>query len=175
MVFRWLRQVKRRVAPDLSGSTLDLRAYYELSAPEDHALFIQSLGSLLPADAVLYLEGVSIDPDVVRLLEDWSCAERLKIARGTLWPKPQVFHVPMGPEVTQQLAALFEHHASPEICDHFHAYHLKRVLLQWHDAFFDDPLLLAGTFAEAQVRDFCGTVDCSFEMKTSDDSAGGHS
>jgi hypothetical protein len=65
-----------------------------------------------------------------------------------------VFQVRATEQFLQQLAALAEKHAEPEVCDHFHAYYNGHGLIQWYDAFSGDPLLIAESIPEAKVQSF---------------------
>jgi len=110
---------------------------------------------ILPLPANLCFEGTGISPDVQSLLVSNPATEILPIPAGTIWPKPSVFHVRATETFLDQLAALAEHHAEPEMCDHFHAYNGLQGLMQWYDAFSGDPLLVDGSIAEAKVQTFC--------------------
>ncbi len=76
-----------------------------------------------------------------------------KVAYGTIWPKPSVFHLPATPEILQRLADITKSFATPEVASHFHVYRNQVVLLQCHDV-FSLPLLLSGEFAEERVKAF---------------------
>jgi len=115
---------------------------------------------------VLYLEGGSPDRAILEFMHARACEPQLKLALGTIWPRPQVFHIPATPENLTDLAALFGNHATPEICIHFHAYCEQTVVLQWHDAFFDDPLYLSPVIPESRVKTFCTACACSYELDT---------
>lgn len=65
-----------------------------------------------------------------------------------------MFHVLATEQFLDQLAALAQHHAEPEICDHFHAYSGNQGLMQWYDAFSSDALLVAESIAEVKVQTF---------------------
>jgi hypothetical protein len=166
-MFSWLaRLLGWPTKEELSGASLALDAYWELSAPADAAAFVRRLPELLPEGTVLYLEGASMAREVSDFLDARRSPTELKIARGTILPRPKVYHLPMTEPNTAGLAELFEAHASPEICDHFHAYVGGGVLLQWHDAFFDDPLLLSPTIPEEKVKRFCNALGCTCKWST---------
>ena len=147
------------------GISMGSAACWGVSGIKSESLpqFLCALPSLLPAGSTLYLEGTSPSAREVIAFCETHAAERIsKIALGTIWPKPKIFHLSMVPEVAQELAALTEHHAIPEICDHLHAYKDGRVLLQWHDA-FDEKLLIAQDVAEEKVADFCRLLGAKYE------------
>lgn len=125
---------------------------WRVSAPTDHEEFIRRLHDLLPPRSVLYLEGGSPDRAILEFMHARACEPQLKLALGTIWPRPQVFHIPATVENLTDLAAVFGNHATPEICIHFHAYCEQTVVLQWHDAFFDDPLYLCPSFRNRESR-----------------------
>ncbi len=166
-MFSWLaRLLGWPTKENLSGASLALDACWELSAPADAAAFVRQLPELLPEGAVLYLEGTSMASEVRDFLDDRRSPTELKIARGTILPRPEVYHLPMTDANVAGLAELFETHASPEVCDHFHAYVGDTVLLQWHDAFFDDPLLLSAAIPEEKMKHFCDVLGCTCKWST---------
>jgi hypothetical protein len=163
-MFSWLaRLVGWPTKEELNGASLSLDACWQLSAPADAGAFARHLPELLPEGTVLYLEGVSMANEVTHFLDARRSPTELKIARGTILPRPAVYQLPMTDSNLAGLAELFERHASPEVCDHFHAYAGSTVLLQWHDAFLDEPLLLSSAIPQEKVKRFCDALGCSYE------------
>ncbi|MFH1748842.1 MAG: hypothetical protein ABIG44_17550 [Planctomycetota bacterium] len=160
----WLRKIINcSSAEELRGASISEAPFWEVTAPKDHAGFVRVLSGFLPDSSVLYLEGGSPSHQITDWLETRVIEPSLKIALGTIWPRPKAFHVPATAENVLGLAELFEHHATPEIAIHFHAYRAEEVLLQWHDAFFSDPLLLSPTIPEKQVAAFCARCGCAYK------------
>ena len=119
--------------------------------------FFSALTGFLRLPVYLCFEGTSISSDVAQLLASGAVAPTLQIPRGTIWPKPSVFHVLATEQFVRELAALAARHAEPEICDHFHAYKDDNMLMQWHDA-FDLPLLIDESMTEAGLQSFCNKL-----------------
>jgi hypothetical protein len=142
---------------------LDPRKAWEVSPPVDAAAFVRGLGMVAPVGAVVYLEATGTAARAREVLESMECEPQVRVATGTLWPRPRCFHIPMTPPNLGTVAALFEEHASPEICDHFHVYADRDVLLEWHDAFWSDPLLLSGRIPEESVEGFCRRIGSSYQ------------
>lgn len=86
---------------------------------------------------------------------------RSKVALGTVWPRGTVFHVPASRTVVAALAAVCEHCAYPEICDHLHVYDNDSVLLQWYDA-FSQPLWVSKRVSGGAMEAFCGELRVTF-------------
>jgi hypothetical protein len=114
----------------------------------------------------VYLEGGSPGPGIARELNGMAIAPTFCVARGTIWPKPLIWHVAATPANLAALAGLFEKHVAPEICVHFHAYHAGRVLVQWYDAFFADPVLISAHLPEADARAFAERCSCECRRAT---------
>ncbi len=149
----------------MSGIRLDAPTFWEVAHPrKDAAAFVRALPELLPSGAALYLEGGCPSGKVRTFLQSHQLSDPAKVARGTIWPTPECFHVPLTLETAEGLAALFETHATPEICVHFHAYANNEILLQWHDAFFGDPIFLSVQFAEERVRTFAEKLGATFAL-----------
>jgi hypothetical protein len=161
----WLASVLRIVPRgERGGATLARGPCWKVTAPKHHDAFVRQLRDLLPAGSILYLEGGSPSAKLRAILEALAVEPQLKIALGTIWPRPLVLHIPATDENVVPLAGLFGKHATPEICVHFHAYWEREVVLQWHDAFGHDPLYLSCMIPEARVRAFSERRSCSFEL-----------
>jgi hypothetical protein len=122
--------------------------------------FFAALPDLLSFPVYLRFEATGMAPDIRALLQSHSVDPALKIASGTLWPKPSVFHVMTSEDFMRDIVGLAGSHAEPEICDHLHAYDPGVLLLQWYDAFID-PLLVAGSIPESSLQKFCERLGVS--------------
>jgi hypothetical protein len=92
--------------------------------------FVLALPGILPLPVNLCFEGTSISPDVPVLFASNAATPTLEIPPGTIWPKLKVFHVRATGPFVQQLAALANKHAEPEVCNHFHVYNSSQGLMQ---------------------------------------------
>jgi hypothetical protein len=128
---------------------------WELPGITSAEKFFSVLPEILALPVNLCFEGTSISPDVQSFFASHAATQILQIPRGTIWPKPSVFHVRATEQFLRQLAALAERHVGPEICDHFHAYDDNQGLMQWYDAFSGDPLLVDESVGEMKVQTFC--------------------
>jgi len=95
---------------------------------------LKAIDLAMPKEATLYVEGTSIAPEVRDYLGRRQGPAPRRVEPGTLWPKPQVFHLPLEGRKLEELRDLAERHAEPEICDHLVVYLDDRVLLWAHDA-----------------------------------------
>jgi len=156
----WLDRVMSTVFREqLAGLRLDDPHPYAFRLPPDGARFLRALPVLLPPTAMLYCEGTT-DPHVARWLERQAIRPApARIALGTLWPKPDCYHVPLRKELIDELAALVETHgvALPSI--HVHAYDDQVVLVQWHDAFLHDPVFVSRSVPADRVEAFVAATD----------------
>jgi hypothetical protein len=130
---------------DTSGRRLSTAGHEEgLFLPEDEAedlgrirdlgAILEGIGRLIPEGGTLYLEGTSIAPDVAEFLERNQAERTVPVAKGTIWPKPRTFHIPLTGTNILQLAEMERQHAAPEICDHLVVYRDEEVLLTAYDA-----------------------------------------
>jgi len=91
-------------------------------------------------------------------LREASIPAEAKPALGTIWPKPDTYHVPVTIETMQALAAYLETHPAGYVCSHCHVYRAGQVLLEWYDAFDGDPMYLARDVDEAAVRRLASAI-----------------
>jgi hypothetical protein len=119
--------------------------------------FLRALSACFPDGAVLYLEGTG-EPHVAEYLRSVSIPADARPALGTIWPKPDTHHVALTRESMRAFAEYLETHPTGHVCSHCHVYRDSRVLLEWYDAFGDDPLFIALDVDETAVRQFAGAI-----------------
>lgn len=106
---------------------------------------LEALEVGMPADGVAYVESVAFTDDVRAALGALPAApeaQRRADLRGTLWPSPWSFHLPVSSGVLAVLRDLDKRHASPEVCAHLAVYRGQEILALAHDA--GDGALLVG-------------------------------
>jgi hypothetical protein len=138
--------------------------YWEITAPKDGAAFMRALPNLLPADAVLCIEGTAVAAEVRAVLLRHKVVPDVRLARDTILPRSTLFYFRMTAAAIADVAALFEKHSAPEIGDHLKAFQAGIVLLWWHDAFYDYPLAVSAQLPEVQIKAFCRQLDCECRL-----------
>lgn len=135
---------------------------WEISSPKYIPKFIRNLAIIMPQGSILYLEG-NPSRKIKAELNNFKIKPTVKVARATLLPAPICFHIPMTPENLDSIRYLFKKNVHASICYHFHVYASRNVLLEWHDAFFDDPFLISETIQEDKIKLFCDEVGCKYK------------
>jgi hypothetical protein len=126
--------------------------------------FFRSLPTLLPSDAILYFEGASIARDVSEFYELHRASNAIAVARDSIHPVPEIYHVAMSQEV---LAGLCDYAASKpkeQLFDHIKAYRGESLLFTFHDA-FENYLLISEHVTEPAVKEFCNTLGGTFRRE----------
>jgi hypothetical protein len=151
----WMRKLfKTTPKEEMEGIHLDLtQPYWEVKGPKTFQELFNALQGWLPEGVILYFEDGSPDAEIYDFMAAYSVPEQARVARGTIWPHPKVFHVPATTATLTRLSEIMEHHAEPELAIHFHVYKDNSVLLEWHDA-FSQPMLMNGTIPGEQVKVF---------------------
>jgi hypothetical protein len=164
----WFWKKLGAVPPEeMAGLQLCFDGCWAITAPRwDAVIGFAALSKLVGNDATLYLEGGSHSDEVAAFLAAKSIPALEQIARGTIWPRQQVHHLPATPAVLEELSRLADHHALPEICDHVVVYRPSLVLVDWYDA-FDRDAYASSTIPEQVIRDFAETVGGSYRIETS--------
>ena len=137
--------------------------WWEIIPSKAVADFIQSLPVLLPSDTILYFEG-TLDSQVADLLRRHQVNDPVPVQRGTLWPKLDIHHSLIADELLKGLVDQVKSGVVPYPSIHFHAYRGNSVLLQWHDAFHDDPLLVSNSITEDKVAHFCERIGSKYSF-----------
>ena len=155
------RLFDRIFAKQLEGISLGDDASWRLQPTNDFDLLINSLDIILPEDSVLYFEGIN-DGSLAKLLSTLAISDPPKVAVGTIWPLSDFFHVPFIREVVDPILSLVRADSIYYPCIHFHCYHVNKVLLEWHDAFCDDPILISSSIAELDVARFSEKLNVEY-------------
>ncbi|MFC1704231.1 hypothetical protein ACFL1E_05585 [Candidatus Omnitrophota bacterium] len=156
----WFKKLIGRELPEyMKGISLGEDAGWCINFKKaDFCLFLRELKTLFPKDSIMFLEGST--PKIARELTTMQINTDTKVARGT-YGKTSVFHIPLIEENLNRLIALFDKHAIPEICDHFHVYKDNKVLLEGYDI-LDQEVYLANTVDEALIKTFCTKLNCTY-------------
>jgi hypothetical protein len=131
-----------------------------VSPTRDVERFVRALPSLMPPGSVVYFEDTA-EPHVRRYLESVSVPSQVQLAIGTIWPRPDCYHVPLTAETMEALAVFLERNPAGFFCAHCHVYRDGVVLLQWHDAFINDPMYVSRTIGADAVAEFAQTLASS--------------
>jgi hypothetical protein len=143
---------------ELAGIEMDVtRPHWSVDGPRTFEELLRALQGWLPDDAVLYFEGGSPDAEIRAFMRRFAVPEQVRVAMGTIWPRPWVFHVPATAEALAELVRIMDHHAEPQLAIHFHVYRQGSVLLQWHDA-FSGSMLLGGSLKREEAEAFAGRL-----------------
>src|SRR5438477_275905 len=95
------------------GIELDSPDRWVVECLEDPGTFFRNLSLLIPAESVLYFEGINLAPEVVKFYEDNPAPNAVCVARDTIFPIPQSFHVLMKPGVIEGLLDLLQRYPHP--------------------------------------------------------------
>ena len=85
----------------------------------------------------------------------------VRVALGTIWPRPDRYHVSLTPQNMEAMAAFLEAKPAGYFCSHCHVYEAGRVLLQWHDA-FSDPVYGSRRIGAETVSMFAAALDSAY-------------
>ncbi len=159
----WLSKLFNYVpAEEREGISLGKEPCWEVSCAKDFPSFLRALSDLVPSDSILYIEGGSPHDEIKLYLESRKAMQIAKVAMGTIWPRPKIFHMLINLENLEGLAQLAERHAEIEIAVHLHIYKDNKVLLQWYDAFFD-PFYISKEIPEDKVNNFCSQLGIKYK------------
>lgn len=147
----------------LKGISLGENAYWEVSPVRDFPSLLEMFPRILPQGAILYLEGGTPPKEISAFLNSHCVPEETHLAIGTIWPKPQAFHLPATSENLAELAKLARQCPAMQIAVHLHVYCQRKVLLEWYDAFWKDPFYLSEVVVEGRLKDFCSSLSLTYK------------
>lgn len=157
------RRIRAKSRSD--GIVLGAPPAWEVAAPKNTTLFLRTLPSSFSSDCVLYLEGYP-DDRLREYLEQRPATNTTEVAKGTVWPRPQIFHMPTTPENIEGLALVVENLHPSDIADHLHVYRGNEVLLQCYDFFAGCPILLSRSLPEDKIRSFCEALQTTYTVES---------
>lgn len=130
----------------------------------DSAQFFRLLPVHFRDATTLFAEGTSIEADVQSLFKASTDEGAYLPGAQTIWPKSLKFRCRFGAALCEQLALVAEHHAEPELLDHFFLYAGNDALLQWPDAFGQE-MFLTLSLGEARVSNFANSLGLPYAMR----------
>jgi hypothetical protein len=149
---------------ELKGISLGRDAYWQVDGKIELPSLLRALPKLVSENAILYLEGGTPSKDIKSFLDKHCVPEITHLEMGTIWPRPLVFHLPTTMENLYKLASLAEKCIAFEVAVHLHVYKQNKVLLEWYDAFFEDPMYLSRSIPEEQVKAFCSELSLRYSI-----------
>ena len=142
------------------GIDLDTPFHWAVEGLKQPGSFFEHLPALLPLDSILYVEGTHIAPEVAAFYSSHRARNAVDVARDTIWPVPDIYHVSFSSDVSSRLRQFAEDVPVAEMFDHLKAYRGETLLLYFHDA-FDNVLRISAHIPEDIVAQFCRALEVS--------------
>ena len=152
------------IAGHNDGIDLDTPFHWIVEGIKQPEPFFTSLASLLPADAILYLEGGRIAPEAATFYEAHRAQNAVAVVRDTLFPEPDIYHIAFSPEVAARLRELAASRPPHELCDHLKAYRESSLLFTFHDA-FSGWLMISEHISEPNMAEFCRSLGVTYRRE----------
>ena len=142
------------------GIRLEDKEPWRVNSTRDVARFLRALELLVPDGSIAYFEDTG-EKHVAEYLRKAAIAPAVRVATGTIWPKPDCYHVALTPGAAEELADFLDHNPCSFFCAHLHVYRDRNILLQWYDA-FDDPMYVSRTVDEGVVSAFASALGVTY-------------
>ncbi len=151
-----------RVVPksERGGIRLDEPDPWVVAPTQDVELFLRALPRLAPDGAMVYFEDTG-ERHVRDYLRRVAVEPRVQVAIGTVWPRPDRYHVPLTSVSMQELADFLAANPAGFFCAHCHVYRGTSVLLEWDDAFSDVPMYVSSAVPIETVDAFAAALGSS--------------
>jgi hypothetical protein len=151
-------------ASERNGIHLEDADPWRLGPVTDPILFLHALTRLNLGEAILYLEGTA-DSSIENVLKCSCITPNVRVMLGTIWQCPKVWHLPLNEQTISSLIQVLEKNRVLYFCTHIHAYRDSIVLLEWHDAFGSDPILVSKQIEYEQVKEFASALGTELLLK----------
>jgi hypothetical protein len=142
---------------EAGGARLDDAEPWVVPPTRNAATLLRSLPTLFPVGASVYFEGTT-ERKFAPWLEAHATSPSLKVAYGTIWPRPDYYHVPLEVTLLEEAANLIEREGVAHPCIHLHVHDGNHVLLEWHDAFGDDPMYISSVVPRDRIDLFVRAI-----------------
>ena len=133
---------------------------WAVTSPKDFSQFLLNVSQLLPPGSVLCIEACCSARPVLDFLNAHKVEAGVKLPRGTLLPRSEMFHLPVSEENLRQLDNVIASSDAGGIPTHVQAYNGDSILLQWFDASAGDPIFVSKKIPENVLREFCAKLGC---------------
>ena len=145
---------------EAGGAKLNDREPWVVPPNRDASVVLRALPILFPIGYFVYFEDTT-ESSFAAWLKAHTLPAPLKIARGTIWPKTDYYHVPLEPSLLAEAANIVDREgiALPSI--HLCVHDGKQVLLEWYDAFCDDSICVASLIPRDRVEAFAHALGVS--------------
>jgi hypothetical protein len=117
----------------------------------------------VPASSVVYFEDIG-EKHVTRVLQRLSVSAPVRVARGTMFPRPDYYHVALTTDNMEEIATYLDNHPTGHFCTHCCVYRDRKILLAWYDAFLDDPMYISWTIDESEVNRFASVIRSTYRV-----------
>jgi hypothetical protein len=153
-------QLRAMVAGRGNGIDLDTPFHWVIEDLKRPVPFFEHLPELLPPEAILYVEGTSIAPEVAAFYSLHRARNAVDVVRDTIAPVPDIYHFTFSPDVCAGLRQFSESRPVAEMFDHIKAYRGDTLLFTFHDA-FDGWLCISEHIPQETVARFCQVLGVS--------------
>lgn len=142
------------------GIDLDTPFHWVIENLKQPVPFFEHLPELLSPDAIFYVEGSRIAPDIAAFYASHRAPNPVDVARDTIAPVPDIYHITFSPDVCFSLRQFAENRPVAEMFDHLKAYRGETLLFTFHDA-FDGWLRISEHIPQETVARFCQVLGVS--------------
>ena len=144
-------------AEEMAGARLEGGHVWRVPGTRDGAAVLRALPVLVAAGGFVYFED-TVDETFARWLAAHAVDPPLKVACGTIWPRPDSFHGPLDAALMDEAAGVVDTHGVPMPSIHLHVHDRARVLLEWHDAFGSNPIYVSAAIPRTIVDELAARL-----------------
>ncbi len=160
----WIAKLFGAASKDeLEGLTLDHScSNWMIGETKDLPKVLNALHYIVGENAAIFIEGCNAKGDLKQFIDDIAIPEKEHIARGTVWPKQHVVHLPATKQNIERLSEFSKDVSPLQIATHFHVYEDSNVIIEWYDAFTTN-IFISKSIPEENVRNFAEALGVKYE------------
>lgn len=164
----WIHKIFNAVPPEERkgielGKNPCWQISYENQKFDNLAEFFSAVNSLVPEGSILYFEGTS-DTKIKEFLESKKVENPMKVAMGTIWPRPAIYHISFTSDNMNTLVETAKNIYVLAITEHFHIYKGNKIIVEWYDAFTpNSEICVNEEIPEEKIKNFCDKFSLKYE------------
>lgn len=156
-------EIDAALAGRLEGLDIDTPSHWGIAPVNDPVQFFTGLDAIMPANSILYFEGTNVSPAAQAYYAAHRAKNAVPVARDTIFPVPETFHINYSPEVVAGLLQLFAAHEQSDLCNHIKGYASGALIFVLHDG-FGNVLRLSQRVPESAVKTFSDRLSVEYKQ-----------
>lgn len=164
----WSRLLRYATSEEMAGKSMEDPDPWLILPQRDPVNVLRYLSILFPEGGFVYFEDTT-NKFIKMWLSENSVPAPIKVAIGTIWPKPDYYHIPLTQNLLLRIADVSDENKIYFPSIHLHVHNGEKVLCEWHDAIACDPILVSSNIPKEKIDAFANAISADRVMRKSEE------